>query len=265
VESKPTPASHFATLYYFLAIVALAAAAVAWLLLHLGAKEHHGTLVYTWLVGSIGVLCPSVGMLVWWLLQTSRGKERAEEACAKLSREKELAEEACAKLSREKELAEEACAKLRRELDETVPIRYAGIEYRDLAVHLLDECYQNVKLLTVELKKESGPHYSKAKDRHLATLRVLARVCKDRFEKDKRLLQRGLTGDHDEVMRKFVTLKEALFELFDHLEQSLGAKSNGPNQARVSIEFAGRRLGEFVQFLDHEISLLASDSSRPRA
>ncbi len=236
MESKPTPATRFATFYYFLAAIGLCAGGVGWLLITLGVKENQGILVYIWLVVSLGAMCPSMAMLLWWLRQAIREKERAEQSSAKLQ----------------------------RQLVETVPIRYVGISYDDLAIHLLDECYQNVKLLTVELKNEHGPNYLKAKDRHLATLRVLSRLCRDRYEKDKRLLQRGL-NDESGVLQKYISLKEKLFELCDQLDHTLSAKTNDRDQAKVAIEIVGGRLGEFVRSLDNAISLLTSESARPQA
>lgn len=242
-ESRPFPAGlsfipviRLEVLNFFLVIVVILGGCVAWVLDVLEVRANHGIVVYAGLLLS-AVSIPAVLMLGSWLIVAIRERERAEKAAVRLQ----------------------------EKLDEPPPIRLFGIGFHDLVIHFLDECYQNVKLLTVELKTEHGPHFVKAKEQHAAALRVLARICKDRYEKDKRLLQRGLSNDESGVLQKFIDLTERLFDLCYELDRLLSAQSNNQDEARKAIDVAGSRLANFVRLLDNEINLLTVDDRQRRA
>lgn len=183
-----------------------------------------------WLLLSGGLLLPSVvllGLLLW----------AKHKRCHTL--EAEIATKEAEIAANSEESAGES-------------LREAQVGVTDLVVHLLDMCFQDISLVTLEVRRESGPGFVKARAQTAKVLGVYLNLCRVHFGRDKQLLHRMDPSDHCGLRREFIRIKHRVLDRCQEARRLL--EGTGDNEeSKVAVIAAGEKLKECVDTLEQEI------------
>jgi hypothetical protein len=127
-----------------------------------------------------------------------------------------------------------------------------GLADDELAWHLLNICLLDLQVIVMEIRRERGPGFVKARERHAAVLSVLIDSSRLHYARDKELLRRLDSEDRSGAQAKYIALKERMLATCEQALVIL-SKNVDKDSSMVSIQEAGKLLQDCVDALQREL------------